>query len=231
MTGTEDAIGLAWTRAQEQGSECPLFSDPYAQRFVDAAVAGGWRPPADALSGYQVARTKWFDEFLIAACANGVVQAVILAPGLDARAWRLPWVSDSVLYEIDEPRLLALKTQTLHDTTPAATYIPVPLSADWPTALPDAGFDPDEPTAWVVEGAELLAADHDSLFGRIAELSARDSRIAVELPGRPDWLREHGWEVTVETVTDLMDRYGRCAVGDPDASTPDTSFVSARRTG
>ncbi|MGV0850610.1 SAM-dependent methyltransferase [Mycolicibacterium phlei] len=229
MTGTDEAFGLAWERAQEQDSECPLFSDPFARRFVDAAVARGWRPPAGDRDGYAVARTKWFDEFLIAACANGIVQAVILAPGLDARAWRLPWVSDSVLYEVDEPRLLALKEQTLRGSPAAATYIPVALGGDWPEKLRTAGFDPDEPTAWALEGPELLAADHDSLFERIHELSARDSRIAVELPGRPAWLCDHGWDATAASIADLLDRYSRCAVGDADESRAGTSFVTARR--
>ena len=39
---------------------------------------------------------------------------MILAAGLDARAWRLPWNDGSVVYEIDQPKVLAFKTETLH---------------------------------------------------------------------------------------------------------------------
>ncbi len=67
-----------------------------------------------SISGYAASRTKWFDEFFIAAGASGIDQAVILAAGLDARAWRLPWNDGTVVYEIDQPKVLAFKTETLH---------------------------------------------------------------------------------------------------------------------
>lgn len=185
------ALGVAWARAQEASSSCPLFIDTYAQRFVDAAMERGWQlPPAHmverirAISNYAASRTKWFDNFFLTACANGVVQAVILAAGLDARAWRLPWAADSVVYELDQPKVLAFKAETLAGDQPVARYVPVPidLRQDWPKALRDAGFDPREPTAWIAEGLlpYLPAEGQDLLFERIHELSAPGSRIGVE---------------------------------------------------
>lgn len=189
----ETALGVAWSRAQETESQCPLFCDPYAQVFVDAAVERGWQLPAAdlaarlrSISGYAASRTKWFDEFFIAAGANGIVQAVILASGLDARAWRLPWVDDTVVFEIDQPKVLAFKVETLrtHGATPAARCVPVPIDLrdDWPLALREAGFDPAEPTAWAAEGllAYLPADDQGVLLERVHGLSARGSRIGVE---------------------------------------------------
>jgi methyltransferase (TIGR00027 family) len=190
------ALGVAWSRAQEQAAQCPLFTDPYAQMFVDAATEQGWQlPPAHmverirAIGGYAASRTKWFDEFFIAAGANGIDQAVILAAGLDARAWRLPWFNGSVVYEIDQPKVLTFKTETLrrHEATPATTYVSVPIDLrdDWPDALWRAGFDPTEPTAWAAEGLlpYLPAQGQDKLFERIHDLSARGSRVAVEAFG------------------------------------------------
>lgn len=185
------ALGVAWARSQEAASSCPLFTDSYAQRFIDAAVARGWQlPPAHmverirSISNYAASRTKWFDDFFITAGANGVVQAVILAAGLDARAWRLPWATDSVVYEIDQPKVLAFKAETLANDHPAARYVAVPvdLRQDWPKALRDAGFDAQEPTVWAAEGLlPYLPADaQDLLFERIHELSAPGSRIGVE---------------------------------------------------
>ena len=88
--------------------------------------------------------------------ASGIDQAVILAAGLDARAWRLPWNDGTVVYEIDQPKVLAFKTATLHahGADPAIRYVAVPvdLRHDWPKALRAAGFDPGEPTAWAAEG-------------------------------------------------------------------------------
>ena len=190
------ALGVAWARAQEATSECPLFTDPYAQVFVDEAVARGWQLPQRhmaeriaSIAGYAASRTKWFDEFFIAAGAGGIEQAVILAAGLDARAWRLPWNDGSVIYEIDQPKVLAFKTDTLdaRNMKPPARYVPVPidLRQDWPKALREAGFDATEPTAWAAEGLlPYLPADgQDLLFERITELSAQGSRVAVEAFG------------------------------------------------
>ncbi|MEZ0364013.1 class I SAM-dependent methyltransferase [Mycobacterium sp. pUA109] len=188
------ALGVAMARADETNSTHPLFTDRYAQLFVDAATVRGWRPPTSgpmvqrrrAMGGYAAARTKWFDEYFIAAGANGIDQAVILAAGLDARAWRLPWVDGTVVYEVDQPKVLEFKADTLaaHGIRSAVNYraVAVDLRQDWPTALRQAGFDASTPTAWSAEGLlpYLSAAAQDLLFERIAELSAPGSRVAVE---------------------------------------------------
>ncbi|MDT5200788.1 MAG: hypothetical protein QOH34_2310 [Mycobacterium sp.] len=185
------ALGVAMARAAESDCDCPLFTDRYAQPFVEAAIKRGWDSSAVAkrlpiIKGYAAVRTKWFDEYFIAAGANGIDQVVILAAGLDARAWRLPWVKGSVVYEIDQPQVLAFKADTLTErgARPASSYqaVPIDLRADWPTALREAGFDPSTPTAWSAEGllAYLPAAGQDLLFERIVKLSATGSRIAVE---------------------------------------------------
>jgi methyltransferase (TIGR00027 family) len=228
----QTALGVAMARAEETTTHCPLFTDPYAQLFLDAAVDRGWQQPPSymierirTISAYAASRTKWFDEFFIAAGANGIGQSVILAAGLDARAWRLPWVDGSVVYEIDQPKVLEFKTQTLadHDVLPGAHYVAVPadLRQDWPKALRDAGFDPSAPTAWAAEGLlPYLPADaQDLLFERIHIHSARDSRIAVEsfgagffnpeyLAGRREQLRQLRAEAGVADgggVPDIQD--------------------------
>jgi methyltransferase (TIGR00027 family) len=192
------ALGVAYARARESASAQPLFVDPHAQQFVDAAEAQGWNPSLamagrfTRIAGYAAARTKWFDEFFIAAGANGIDQAVILAAGLDARAWRLPWPSGSVVYELDQPLVLAFKAEVLeqHHAKPAARYVPVAidLRQDWPKALQDSGFDANEPTAWSAEGLlpYLPATGQDLLFERVQTLSAPGSRVAVESFG-PDF--------------------------------------------
>lgn len=193
------ALGVAMARAAESASENPLFDDPYAQLFIDAATASGWSSPfsgADAGSAqaermrmvwaYAAARTKWFDEFFASAGAEGIRQVVILAAGLDARAWRLAWPDGTVVFEIDQPKVLAFKEETLaaHGARPVARHVAVPadLRRDWPEALRQAGFDATRPTAWLAEGLlpYLPAAAQDLLFERLHELSAPGSRVAVE---------------------------------------------------
>lgn len=199
------ALGVAGGRAAETNSADPLIDDPYAKLFLEAAGDGIWKIylddelPAEladvdprfkerleAMKSYMGSRTKFFDDFFLAAAAKGIRQAVILAAGLDARAWRLAWPEGSVVYEIDQPKVLAFKLETLesHDVSPIANHVSVgvDLRQDWPKALTDAGFDPTVPTAWLAEGLlpYLTAEAQDFLFDRIQSLSARGSRVAVE---------------------------------------------------
>jgi methyltransferase (TIGR00027 family) len=222
------ALGVAAGRAAETNSEDPLIVDPYAQVFLEAAGDGIWNvylndelPPElaevdprlkerlEAMKGYVASRTKFFDEFFLAAAAAGVRQSVILAAGLDARAWRLAWPDGSVVYEIDQPKVLAFKTETLraHDARPATRYVAVPidLRQDWPKALREAGFDPAERTAWSAEGLLLyLPGDaQDLLFERIGELSAPGSRIASR--GCPPG------SSSLSTALSARPGYNRCA--------------------
>lgn len=191
------ALGVARARAAETDATCPLYTDPYARFFIDAAVEAGWRSPflddqpvrAKAMASYIASRTKFFDEFFIAAGANGVDQAVILAAGLDTRAWRLRWISDTTVYEIDQPKVLEFKDRVLaeHRARPSVHYAPVAvdLRQDWPTALRQAGFDPSTPTAWSAEGLlpYLPATAQDTLFEQIDALSVPGSRLSVEAFG------------------------------------------------
>ena len=96
------ALGVAMARAWESFSKQPLFTDPYARLFVDAAGPVELPPSPEhqrSLTDYAAARTKWFDEYFLASSSAGVSQVVILAAGLDARAWRLPWLC--LLYTSD----------------------------------------------------------------------------------------------------------------------------------
>lgn len=206
------ALGVAAGRAAETESENPLISDPFARLFLDAAGDGVWNwfaapdLPAEllelepdlpvqmqAMVGYMAARTAFFDAFFLDATRSGVSQVVILAAGLDARAWRLPWPDGTTAYELDQPKVLDFKVATLanHGANPTCNRVgvAVDLRQDWPAALQQAGFDPSAPSAWSAEGLlpYLPAAAHELLFDRIQSLSAPGSWIAVEGHG-PDWM-------------------------------------------
>src|SRR6202042_3768038 len=142
-----------------------------------------------SMVGYMASRTAFFDEFFLNATNAGIRQVVILAAGLDARSWRLPWPDGVTVYELDQTRVLDFKSSTLteHGAQPAANRIEgaVDLRHDWPKALQEAGFDPSQPSVWSAEGLMpyLPAAAQDLLFERIDRLTAPGSRVAVEALG------------------------------------------------
>lgn len=239
------ALGVAMARAAESRSERPLFVDRFAQSFIDAAIEAGWQSPFDGTAtgipdadpavleliqqkvqsiwGYAAARTKHFDDFFTAAGAAGIRQVVILAAGLDARAWRLPWITDTVVFEIDQPKVLEFKAETLRtqDAQSTARNVPVPidLRQDWPTALRAAGFDAGQPTAWLAEGLlPYLPADgQDLLFERVQRLSAPDSRIAVEAFGE-EHFDEAKLEVRKAGLDSIRDALAKAGRSMPDVS-------------
>jgi methyltransferase (TIGR00027 family) len=203
------AVMVAAARAAESRRDDRLINDPYAEILISGAAAGSWEymvddsiaaklvdidPEAaaifDQMRTYQAVRTHFFDAFFSEAAAAGIRQVVILAAGLDARAYRLDWPAGTTVYEIDQPKVLEYKAAMLGDNgvQPAAARheVAVDLRFDWPAALRDKGFDTTQPTAWLAEGLLMyLPADaQDQLFENITQLSAAGSRIAVETVGR-----------------------------------------------
>jgi methyltransferase (TIGR00027 family) len=201
------ALGVAAARAAETESANPLINDPFARLFVDAAGEGMWSIYADPtllaraaeiepevhararlMVNFMATRTAFFDEFFLGAADTGVRQVVILASGLDARAWRLPWPDGTVVYELDQPKVLEFKNDTLlrHGASPTAQLvnIPIDLRQDWPNVLQEAGFDPSRPSAWSAEGLVryLPATAQDLLFERMHALSAPGSWLASNVP-------------------------------------------------
>lgn len=132
------------------------------------------------------ARTRYFDQFFADAAAAGIRQAVILASGLDARAYRLDWPADMTVFEIDQPAVIEFKTTTLAglaaEPTANLRTVAVDLREDWPTALEAAGFDPDKPSAWIAEGlfGYLPPEAQDRLLDAVTALGAPGSRLASE---------------------------------------------------
>jgi methyltransferase (TIGR00027 family) len=148
-------------------------------------------------------RTKYFDDYLLNAVRGGVRQVVILASGLDARAYRLPWPDGTTVYEIDQPQVIEFKTRTLADlgAEPTATRrtVSIDLRYDWPAALREAGLDTSAPTAWLAEGLLIyLPPDaQDRLFDHITALSAPGSAVATEyVPGIIDFDEERAREMS-----------------------------------
>lgn len=220
------AVMVAVARASETDSPDPLIRDPYAKILVADAGTGMWEIMLDDamvakleaadpetaavihhMRSYQAVRTHFFDAYFAEALAAGIRQVVILASGLDSRAYRLDWPAGTTVYEIDQPKVLEYKSATLaaHDVTPSTDRreVPIDLRQDWPTALRGQGFDPNAPTAWLAEGLlmYLPAEAQDRLFEQITALSATGSRIAAETAARHGDERREEMRERFEKVT------------------------------
>ncbi|OBH77695.1 SAM-dependent methyltransferase [Mycobacterium mantenii] len=169
-------------------------------------------------------RTRFFDDFFGAATAVGIRQAVILAAGLDARAYRLSWPAGTVVFEVDQPEVIAFKTDTLDqigaEPTADRRTVAIDLRDDWPTALRHSGFDSNSPTAWIAEGLlpYLPPEAQDRLLDNITALSTPGSRLATEnitdmnvftderaRAMRSAW-RQHGLDIDVAELVWLGER-------------------------
>ena len=197
------ATMVAAARALATEDTDPIINDPFAAplvravgidfftRVVDGNIdatdagesgAGELQTETDSLA----VRTKFFDDFFAGAAAAGIRQSVILAAGLDSRAYRLSWPAGSVVYEVDQPQVVAFKTETMAglgaEPTAQRRTVSIDLRDDWPTALRESGFDDTRPSAWSAEGLLMYLPPEaqDRLFDHITALSAPGSQIATE---------------------------------------------------
>jgi methyltransferase (TIGR00027 family) len=237
---------VAAARAMATTAANPLINDPFAEPLVRAVgvdfftrlVTGELRPEdldndsesvgMQRMADSMAVRTKFFDEFFVSATEAGIRQAVILASGLDSRAYRLDWPAGTTVYEIDQPEVIEFKTRTLADlgAEPTANRrtVAMDLRYDWPSALIEEGFDPNQPAAWSAEGllGYLPPDAQDRLLDTITELSAPGSRVAVEsvpnidlsnhekaierMQAASERWRDHGFDLDFAELVYLGDR-------------------------
>ncbi len=240
------ATMVAAARAMASKADDPLIDDPFAEPLVRAVgvdffsrlVTGELRPEdidsdtesvgVQRMADSMAVRTKFFDAFFLTATEGGIRQAVILASGLDSRAYRLAWPAGTTVYEIDQPDVIEFKTRTLGELgaepTAERRTVAMDLRYDWPSALIEEGFDPNQPTAWSAEGllGYLPPDAQDRLLDTITELSAPGSRVAVEsvpnidpadhekaverMQAASDRWRDHGFDLDFAELVYLGDR-------------------------
>jgi methyltransferase (TIGR00027 family) len=241
------ATMVAAARAMVTRIDGALISDPYAEPLVRAVgvdvftkLANGELDPSalavdddqnagmDRMVDNMAVRTKFFDDFFTDATSAGIRQVVILAAGLDSRAYRLQWPAGTVVYEVDQPQVVEFKTRTLAEIGAQPTSdrraVAVDLRFDWPAALKEAGFDADQPTAWSAEGllGYLPPDAQDRLLDTVTALSAPGSWLATEstppidqkdvdeamekMQSAADRWREHGYDLDWANLIYLGER-------------------------
>ena len=253
------ALYMAFVRHHESQRPDALFQDPFAE-VVMAACAGTaqWDALLADLGAtaqaygalldspqyrYFPIRTRYFDDHLTSAMHRGIGQVVSLAAGLDGRPMRLPCPAGTEWYELDLPEVLAYKNTLINASGLAARCtrhgVSADLTADWRAPLREAGFDPAQPTAWLVEGLMmyLTPPTGERLLGELSTLSAPGSELLIEqLNSRmlatgdgvihqavrsqniafasacdnlETWLAQHGWRASVRASSDPSIGYGR----------------------
>ncbi|MFN8499045.1 MAG: SAM-dependent methyltransferase [Anaerolineae bacterium] len=180
-----------WTaavRAAESVRGDRLFDDPWAARLAGDEGAA-WIAPRPAESVVPIVlRTRYFDDFLERVTAeHRIRQVVIMAAGLDTRAYRLAWPEGTRFFELDQPVVLAHKEKVLtaagaQPTCPRAA-IEVNLAEPWQDALVAAGFVAGQPSVWLLEGflfyipTELLTR----LLGDVADFAVAGSWLGCDV--------------------------------------------------
>ncbi|MGK2853147.1 MAG: class I SAM-dependent methyltransferase [Microbacteriaceae bacterium] len=225
------ATMVAAARAMASAAPDPVINDQFAAPLVRAVgvdfftkLVDGELTEADLGDDPQLniarfadgmaARTRFFDDFYTAAGAAGVKQAVILAAGLDSRAYRLDWPAGTVVFEIDQPDVIAFKSRTMAELgaqpTAVRRTVAVDLRDDWVSALRAAGFDPAAPTAWIAEGlfGYLPSDAQDRLLELITENSAPGSRVAAEAVPNTGDIDPEAVRERMQSVTDKWSSHG-----------------------
>ncbi|WP_136244367.1 class I SAM-dependent methyltransferase [Mycobacterium intracellulare] len=220
------SVGATATMVAAQralSSEAKLIDDPYAAplvravgidvyvRLVNGEIEAGGNTEFDPrrMAQGMACRTRFYDQFFLDATRSGIGQVVILASGLDSRAYRLPWPAGTVVYEVDMPEVIEFKTLTLGDLgaepTAQRRTVAIDLRDDWASALRAAGFDPQAPSAWSAEGLVVYLPDdaQDALFDNVTSLSAPGSRLAFEFVPDTAVFADPRWRAHHDRMSEL----------------------------
>ncbi|UQB93063.1 class I SAM-dependent methyltransferase [Mycobacterium intracellulare] len=224
--GLATSVGATATMVAAQralSSDAKLIDDPYAAplvravgidvyvRLVNGEIAAGGNAEFDPqrMAQGMACRTRFYDQFFLDATRSGIGQVVILASGLDSRAYRLPWPAGTIVYEVDMPEVIEFKTLTLSDLgaepTAERRTVAIDLRDDWASALQAAGFDPQAPSAWSAEGLVVYLPDEaqDALFDNVTSLSAPGSRLAFEFVPDTAVFADPRWRAHHDRMSEL----------------------------
>lgn len=198
--GSRTAVLVCQARAVAHGRLAPdRFDDPTASVLlrpeelvaVEQARSGvppeGWGPRLEyeflrATAEGLVPRTVAIDD---AVRERTHPQVVILGAGLDGRAWRMPELAGTAVFEVDHPRSQQDKRQraaALSSPAGKVTFVPVDFTADrLDDSLKAAGHRTGRPTTWIWEGVVpyLTRAEVTATLRALAEASAPGSRLVV----------------------------------------------------
>ncbi len=218
---------MAAMRAKESKRLDRLFNDPFASELAGEEALTFLEQNFKAQDqAYVILRTYFFDNFLLST-SKEVDQVVILASGMDTRAYRLPWSSAIKIYELDQLPILETKKTILQEVVPKCQHcnIGADLTQSWSHLLLAQGYQPKLPSAWLLEGLLVYLNESEvfQLLKIISQLTAIGSYLGLDLANikavenvhepyksyfrfgcdRPEeLLAEYGWEAEAIDVGD-----------------------------
>ncbi|TDC52885.1 SAM-dependent methyltransferase [Micromonospora sp. KC207] len=257
----QSAIFIACSRRMESRRPDALFHDPFAEAILEiladdptmaniaAAIGQSMDSDEKFNTEYFAVRTRFLDDGIQKALRNGARQVVSLGAGFDGRTLRLDCPDGTDWYEVDLPEVVEPKAAlvTLSGLAPTCTRhdVVADLSGDWVPALLAAGFNPDRPTVWLLEGLVFYLTEDavERLVNTMTALSASGSALLLEhlaigmlgeagrklralnltygiewISARDDlapWLAGHGWAVEVFAHDDPRIGHGRKVAENP----------------
>jgi methyltransferase (TIGR00027 family) len=183
---------VAAIRAEETRRAERLFEDPFADALAgdvgrEALAKYRAASPPPAVPVIEV-RTRWYDDAVGRALSSGIRQVVVLAAGMDSRAYRLSFPDETRWFEIDQAPVMEHKQRVLADVMPRCVRVGIAwdLAEDFAAPLERAGFDRTERSCWFVEGLlqYLEPAAGGGIFERIDALSPSGSVVLYDVVGR-----------------------------------------------
>jgi methyltransferase (TIGR00027 family) len=240
-----DTLGMtsrlvAAARARESMRPDRLFDDPFAAALAGAdgraMLAASETAPRQAYPGRQTPlenpylsiRTWFLDRVALDAARDGIRQIVIMASGMDARAFRLDWPAGTTVFELERAEVLDYKESVLAsiNAVPRATRIAIAIDLrdGFRTALAKAEFSESKRALFLVEGLMPYLPDESTAFtllSRISECAAPGSALAMDMIGRSflespwtrpylEMLERHGvpWRFGTDDPETLLERCG-----------------------
>ena len=179
---SKTALGVAIRRAAHQlVDHPPVLADPIAVRLVGSGhprhMERAMQPVARDFRAFMAVRSRYVEDQLAAAVAQGVRQYVILGAGLDTFAYRNPFPSLNV-FEVDFPATQEWKRVMLAEAkiAPPANLTFVPLDFEHHTladGLAEGALDASQPAffGWLGVVPYLTLAAFRSTLSAIGSLA------------------------------------------------------------
>lgn len=196
---SRSAQGVALLRAIEaQKPQAErICDDPHARALISGGISfflsklviesGIYERLAPGATAFVIGRERYIDDFLEACLSEGFDQIVLLGAGFDTRAYRIPGIEQTRVFEIDQPATQRVKLERLKkiiDPLPAhVMFVPVDINTRMlGERLQSSGYSEQGKTLFIWQGVTyfLTAEGVDGTLAFIAKHSGPSSAVIFD---------------------------------------------------